>query len=86
MLYALITYNGLRTTDEQSLFLICQTIQIVFLAVAAKIAENLVVDGVGFGGYLVGGDFLISLSSQKDDLVIWLNLRDFGDVHCDQTH
>ena len=49
MLYALITYNGLRTTDEQSLFLICQTIQIVFLAVAAKIAENLVVDGVGFG-------------------------------------
>ena len=38
-----------RTTDEQLLSLICQTIQIVFLAVAAEIAENLVVDGVGFG-------------------------------------
>jgi len=66
----LTTDYGLQTTDKQLFFLNYQTVHILLLTVAAEIAENLVVDGVGFGGYVVGGDFLISLSAEKDDLVL----------------
>ena len=50
------------------------TVEKLFSTVAAEIAEDLVIDRVGFGGNLIGGDFLIPLFSQKDYLIIRLNL------------
>jgi hypothetical protein len=78
--------NGPLTTDYGQVRSTNGTVEKLFPTVAAEIAKNLVVDGVGFGGYVVGGDFLISLSAEKDDLVLWLNFRNFGDVHRDETH